>query len=292
MPAPLHAAGSWLNHSTVEAFQLYAALCYEQLGSWVPYWITINEPNRLLDVYSVGKETHHAAHNLLLAHAKAWRLYQREYSSQQKALVSLALHGDWAEPANPFLDTHVAAAQRFLVFELARFLDPLLGTRYEGRETKGDYPEEMKVYLEQRARVMGLPSSPLPNITEAEREELRGALSFIAVNHFTTRLVSPYPSTQTNFQQKQPPDHGCLTLSDPNWPTSGLGQAVVPQGLRRTLNWLSQRYGRTLPIIITASGIDDQALEEDKFRQEFARGYLREALKGKTCICWTFSANI
>ncbi|XP_042349686.1 beta-klotho [Plectropomus leopardus] len=281
LPEPLHASGGWLNYSTVVAFQEYAALCYQQLGSWVPYWITVNEPNRLVDVYSTGKEKHQAAHNLILAHAKAWRLYEREHSGQQRARVSLALHADWVEPANPFLDSHTAAAQRFLLFELGRFLDPLLGTRHEEKHQKGDYPQEMKTYLEERAQEKGLPGSALPSFTETESEELRGTLSFIALNHFTTRLVSPYPHTQASFQQKEPPDHGCLILSDPTWPTSSLGQALVPWGLRKILNWVSQRYGGALPIIVTASGVDDQAPVEDKLRQHFIRSYLQEAFKAR-----------
>ncbi|XP_060935161.1 beta-klotho [Limanda limanda] len=282
LPFPIHASGGWLNHSTVEAFQEYAALCYEQLGSWVGYWITINEPNRLVDVYSDGKEKHQAAHNLLLAHAKAWRLYEKGQYREQRGMVSLALHADWAEPANPFLDSHTAAAQRFLLFELGRFLDPLLGTRYEEKQSKGGYPQEMKAYLEERVRVMGLPESPLPSFTDTEKEELKGALNFIALNHFTTRLVSPYPHAQAGSQQrKQPPDHDCLTLSDPTWPSSSLGQALVPWGLRSILNWVSHRYGGALPIIVTASGVDDQAPLEDKLRQHYLRSYLQEALKAR-----------
>ncbi|CAJ1058514.1 beta-klotho [Xyrichtys novacula] len=279
LPEPLYASGGWLNYSTVEAFQEYAALCYQQLGSWVPYWITINDPNRLVDVYSSEKEKHQAVHHLILAHAKAWRLHEREYSSQQSAKVSLALHADWAEPANPFLDSHSAAAQRFLLFELGRFLDPLLGTKYEKEHDKGDYPQEMKAHLEERARVTGIPGSPLPNFTKTERKEIRGTLSFIALNHFTTRLVSPYPPTHSKLKHKQPPDHGCLILTDPTWTSSGLGQALVPWGLRKILNWVSQRYGEALPILVTASGVDDQAVVEDKLRQHFLRSYLQEALK-------------
>nr|XP_046261423.1 beta-klotho [Scatophagus argus] len=281
LPGPLHASGGWLNNSTVEAFQEYAALCYQQLGSWVSYWITINEPNRLVDIYSSGKERHQAAHNLLLAHAKAWRLYERQHSSQWGALVSLALHADWVEPANMFLDSHRAAAQRFLLYELGRFLDPLLGTRLQEKHSKGDYPQEMKTYLEERAREMGLPESPLPSFTETEKEELSGTLSFIALNHFTTRLVSPYSPTQANFQQREPPDHGCVTLSDPTWPFSSLGQALVPWGLRKMLNWVNLRYGGTLPIIVTASGVDDQASVQDKLRQHFLKTYLQEAFKAR-----------
>lgn len=302
LPGPLNASGGWLNYKTVKAFQAYAALCYQHLGPWVSYWITINEPNRLVDVYSSDKDRHRAAHNLLLAHAKAWRLYEREYSGQWNALVSLALHADWAEPANPFLKSHKAAAQRFLLFELGRFLDPLLGTRYEDKHNQRGYPQEMKVYLQERAQVMGHPASPLPNFTDSEKEELLGSLSFIALNHFTTRLVSPYPITQASSKQEQPPAHGCQIFTDRTWLTSNLGQALVPWGLRKVLNWVSQRYGRALPIIVTASGVDDQAPAEDKLRQRFLTSYLQEALKGKTChfysnifiicCCSLFHANV
>lgn len=293
LPAPLQASGGWLNRTTVEAFLAYAALCYEQLGPWVSHWITINEPNRLVDVYSGGTEMHQAAHNLLLAHAKAWRLYEREHSANWGALVSLALHADWAEPANPYLDSHTEAAQRFLLFELGRFLDPLLGIAHNTKRRKGDYPEEIKAYLDDRAQVMGLSESPLPTFTKSEKEELKGALSFIALNHFTTRLVSPYPASAAGSQQKQPSAHGCLTLADPTWPFSGLGQALVPWGLRKTLNWVHQRYGGVMPIIITASGVDDQAPVEDRLRQNFLKSYLQEALKGGVLLqIFSISINL
>lgn len=283
LPGPLHASAGWLNYTTVEAFQEYASLCFRELGSLVGYWITINEPNRLVDIYSSGKEKNRAAHNLLLAHAKAWRLYKKEHSSQQRAMVSLALHADWAEPANPFLDSHMAAAQRFLLFELGRFLDPLLGTSHKEKLSKGDYPPEMKAYLKERAQVRGFSESPLPTFTVKEKEELSGALNFIALNHFTTRLVSPYHKAVDNSQQRFP-DHDCLTLSDPTWLTSTLGQAIVPWGLRKILNWVSQRYGKDLPIIVTSTGVDDQAPVDDKLRQHYLRSYLQDALKGGKCI--------
>lgn len=273
LPARLHASGGWLNSSTVEAFQEYASLCYKELGAWVQYWITINEPNRLIDVYNGGRNKHQAAHNLLLAHSKAWRLYEKEYVNQHRGLVSLALHADWAEPANPFLQSNIEAAQRFLVFELARFLDPLLGNKNKRKQDRGNYPNEIKTFLVQT----DLQKFPLPNFTEMEKNELKGALGFIALNHFTTRLVSPYSAKEP----KLAPDHNCRTLTDPTWTMSKLGQAVVPWGLRKVLNWVSERYGRDLPIIVTASGIDDQAPVDDKLRQFYIKSYLQEALKGK-----------
>ncbi|XP_057707235.1 beta-klotho [Corythoichthys intestinalis] len=259
LPGALHASGGWLNYSTVEAFQEYAELCFRKLGSFVRHWITVNEPNRLTDVYSDGDKQQRAARNLLLAHAKAWRLHRQKYADQRGTMVSLALHADWAEPANPFLvESHSKAAERFLLLELGRFLDPLLRTGNE--------------FLTVRSQQ----SSPVLTFTETEREELRGALSFIALNHFTTRLVAPLPM---NLQQKQAGNHDCLILSDPTWPSSHLGQDLVPWGLRKILSWVTKRYGRALPVIVTASGVDDQALFQDNMRQHYLKSYLQEALK-------------
>ncbi|XP_043984063.1 beta-klotho [Gambusia affinis] len=277
LPGPLHVSGGWLNYTTVGAFQEYAALCYQELGTWVHYWITINEPNRLIDIYSNVTERHQAAHNLLIAHAKAWRLHEKEYFGEQKSLVSLALHADWASPGNPFLESHTVATERFLLFELGFFLDNLLDTR--DKKKKGQQPYEMREFLGERARVFGLSKTPLPHFTTTERQELNGALSFIALNHFTTRLVSPNPHKQDILQKKPAPEHDCVTFSDPTWMSSSLGQALVPWGLRKMLKWVNQRYGRTLPIIVTASGIDDQASVEDNLRQYYLRSYLQEALK-------------
>ncbi|KAJ8385159.1 hypothetical protein AAFF_G00192100 [Aldrovandia affinis] len=241
LPAPLHSAGGWLNRSTVEAFLDYCKLCFRELGPWVPLWITINEPNRLSQAYNAS-DPYKAAHHLILAHTAAWRLYDREFRAQQGALVSFSLHADWAEPANPFLETDAIATQRFLLFELACFLDPFLGGQERDRAHEGgDYPAEVREYLQEKNN-LGLSRSSLPHFTESERREVLGALDFIAINHFTTRL------------------------------------ALVPGGLRRVLRWVKERY-REPSIFITASGVDDQASRDDQLRQLYLTSYLQEVLK-------------
>ncbi|KAG1934609.1 klotho [Pimephales promelas] len=257
MPEPLHANGGWRNHSTVEAFANYATYCYQEFGGFVQTWITINEPNRLTEAHNgTAEDRRMVARHLLLAHAKAWRVYDTRFRHQQGAMVSFALHADWAEPANPFVESHEAARQDFLSFELGRFLDPV----FEGR------------------------GNPLIGFTDDEREELKGALDFIALNHFTTRLVSPLhkPSPRNpNPPKPANQDHGYSLMTDVTWPASHLGMAFVPWGLRRVLGWVKDRYGDGLPIIITASGVDDQASLNDQLRQRYIRDYLQEALKAR-----------
>ncbi|KAL2077356.1 hypothetical protein ACEWY4_026860 [Coilia grayii] len=276
MPKPLQAVGGWLNYSTVEAFEAYASFCFQELGSWVHTWITINEPNRLAELYNTSVDTHlRAAHHLLLAHAHVWHIYNDQYRPLQGAQVTFTLHADWAEPANPYLETHKAAAERFLVFELGRFLDPFLANG------GGAYPDQVREYIAEKGHTVG--KSPLPYFTEQEKKKLGGALDFIALNHFTTRLVSPrnspIPNVQPESNQQLGPIHDCSFLNDPNWHVSNLGQAVVPWGLRKVLSWVKGRYGDSHPIVVMASGVDDQASHDDKLRQTYIREYLEEALK-------------
>lgn len=56
-------------------------------------------------------------------------------------------------------------------------------------------------------------------------------------------------------------------MSDHTWASSGLEQAVVPWGLRRVLRWVKERYGGALPVVVTASGVDDQAPVNDRSAQ-------------------------
>nr|XP_023646629.1 beta-klotho [Paramormyrops kingsleyae] len=273
LPAPLHDSGGWLNRSTVDTFRDYAELCFRELGAWVPLWITINEPNRLSQAYDAG-DSYLVAHHLLLAHAAAWRLYDREFRGRHGARVSFSLHADWAEPANPFLESHRVAATRFLLFEMALFLDPLLLAQGEAGGGGADYPREVREYLQNKNR-LGLSVGTLPRFSRAEETELRGALDFIAVSHFTTRLVSHY---RANSSLQQLPDHDSQLFLDPTWASSPLGQALVPWGLRRVLCWFKRRYGDT-SIIVTASGVDDRAFRDDQLRQYYLQSYLQEALK-------------
>ncbi|XP_030621245.1 beta-klotho [Chanos chanos] len=266
LPKLLHAQGGWMNRSTVKAFQSYANLCYQELGKWVSLWITINEPNRLAESYNGSVEDRQrVTENLLQAHARAWHIYDTDSRHQTGGMVSFALHADWVEPANPFAESHAEAAHRFLSFELGRFLDPLIGKAGEHPADgvgDGQGSGETQIFA-------------LPHPSEKGTVELKGALDFIALNHFTTRLVSPLRDSPSNSA------HGCSFLSDPTWPSSSMGQSLVPWGLRRVLRWVRDRYGDAHHIIVTATGVDDQASYDDQLRQSYIRSYLQEALKAQ-----------
>uniref|UniRef100_A0A8B9TKU2 Klotho beta n=1 Tax=Anas platyrhynchos TaxID=8839 RepID=A0A8B9TKU2_ANAPL len=266
LPAPLLQMGGWLNHSTALAFQDYAALCFRELGDLVKLWITINEPNRLSDVYNrSSSDTYRAAHNLLIAHAMAWRIYDEQYRSLQYGKVSLSLHSDWAEPANPYFESHAKAANRFLQFEIGWFADPIFKT--------GDYPATMREYILLKNR-KGLSHSSLPSFTSEEKKLVKGAADFYALNHFTTRFVIHEPQNGSQYEF----DRDIQFLQDITCLSSPSRLAVVPWGVRKVLKWIKRTYG-DIDIYITANGIDDQSLDNDELRNYYLGKYVQEVLK-------------
>ncbi|EPY78011.1 klotho beta [Camelus ferus] len=268
LPAPLLHGGGWLNRSTAQAFQDYADLCFQELGDLVKLWITINEPNRLSDIYNrTSNDTYWAAHNLLIAHARVWHLYDRQYRPAQRGAVSLSLHSDWAEPANPYADSHWRAAERFLQFEIAWFAEPL---------KTGDYPLAMREYIAFKNR-QGLSRSTLPQFTEEERKLVKGTADFYALNHFTTRFVMHKRQNGSSYDA----DRDIQFLQDITCLSSPTRLAVMPWGERRVLRWIRKNYG-DVDVYITASGIDDQSLENDELRKYYLEKYIQEALKDIT----------
>ncbi|XP_010144658.1 PREDICTED: beta-klotho [Buceros rhinoceros silvestris] len=266
LPGPLLQAGGWLNQSTAHAFQDYAALCFRELGDLVKLWITINEPNRLSDVYNrSSNDTYQAAHNLLIAHAMAWRIYDEQYRSIQYGKVSLSLHSDWAEPANPYFESHSKAANRFLQFEIGWFADPIFKT--------GDYPATMREYISFKNR-KGLSHSLLPSFTREEKQLIKGAADFYALNHFTTRFVIHDIQNGSQYES----DRDIQFLQDITCLSSPSRLAVVPWGVRKVLRWIKKTYG-DIDIYITANGIDDQSLDNDELRKYYLGKYVQEVLK-------------
>ncbi|XP_029419435.1 beta-klotho isoform X2 [Nannospalax galili] len=263
-----NATGNRLLHR-VEGIRLKTrpAQCTDfELGDLVKLWVTINEPNRLSDIYNrTSNDTYQAAHNLLIAHARVWHLYDRQYRLTQRGAVSLSLHSDWAEPANPYVDSHWKAAERFLQFEIAWFADPLFKT--------GDYPLAMKEHLASR-NLRGLSTSVLPRFSPEESRLVKGTADFYALNHFTTRFVMHEQLSGSRYDA----DRDVQFLQDITRLSSPSRLAVMPWGARKMLGWIRRNYG-DLDVYITANGIDDQALENDRLRKYYLEKYVQETLK-------------
>lgn len=94
IPQALEEEGGFLNITIADYFEDYAGVLYENFGDRVTDWVTFNEP---LMVCEYGYETAFAppliqmtgvggylcGHTLLVAHARAYRLYNDNYRESQ-----------------------------------------------------------------------------------------------------------------------------------------------------------------------------------------------------------------
>ena len=74
--------------------------------------------------------------NQIRAHAKAYRLYQRQFAETQNGKVGITLNIDWAEPVNPKDGNHLEASDRAIQFHLGWFAHPIF--------INGAYPDVMR----------------------------------------------------------------------------------------------------------------------------------------------------
>lgn len=107
---------------------------------------------------------------LVLAHAKAYRVYDSEFRPTQKGVVGIANNCDWREPLTDS-DQDKASAQRALEFYFGWFTDPLFF---------GQYPESMRISLKDL----------LPSFSEEESAWVKNSVDFIGLNHYTTFIAN------------------------------------------------------------------------------------------------------
>ncbi|XP_049765561.1 myrosinase 1-like isoform X3 [Schistocerca cancellata] len=94
LPQALQYIGGWPNPILADYFVEYARLLFDEFGDRVRWWITFNEPASFVGGYSSvgvaapsqnasGIGDYLAAHTVLRAHARAYRLYDEQYRAAQ-----------------------------------------------------------------------------------------------------------------------------------------------------------------------------------------------------------------
>lgn len=121
--------GGWLNETIVENFADYARIAYDAFGDRVKWWLTFNEPHVFcLANWNYGekepfdeppRKPYICAHNVVKAHARAWRIYDEEFRSRQHGQVGITLNCDWSEPKNRSDPEHLAAMDRSVHFRVS-----------------------------------------------------------------------------------------------------------------------------------------------------------------------------
>lgn len=82
----------------------------------------------------------------MLAHGKAWHVYDKEFRKQQKGRVSIVLNSDYHFPETN-VQADMKAAERGMAWTLGWFANPVY--------VNGDYPEVMKTLIANHSKMNG-----------------------------------------------------------------------------------------------------------------------------------------
>lgn len=222
------------------------------------------------------------AHVILKAHAEAWHVYDNQYRPKQHGQVGIVLNSDWGEPKSPGNPEDVRAAERYLHFMLGWFAHPIF--------VNGDYSDILKSQIQQKNQQCSTPIANLPVFSDQEKLFIKGTADFFGLSHYTSRLIS---NASGNCTASYENIGGFSQDVDPRWPqTASPWISVVPWGLRRLLNFVSQEYtGTRIPIFIGGNGVptdnDGGDFINDTKRLDYFRLYINEALKGRVIsVIW------
>lgn len=262
----------WLNPEIADYFAEYAEVCFRNFGDRVKNWITINEPWVVAilgygqGVFAPGRvsktEPYLVAHNEILAHAKAVKIYREKYQEKQKGTIGISLNCDWREPKTSRPEDQ-EAAERALLFFAGWFADPIWF---------GDYPEVMRNRIGHK----------LPQFTPEEKILVKGSSDFFGLNHYTTMFAANSAKVGQNgsvYGNGGISEDQNVDLSvDHSWQRTTMNWAVVPWGFRKLLEWIDKRYQHPV-IYVTENGMshNDTVVDgkvNDAPRIDFIRSYL------------------
>ncbi|TKR87879.1 hypothetical protein L596_012212 [Steinernema carpocapsae] len=312
LPLALGDQGGWINREIVGWFGDYARFCFEEYGSKVKYWITINEAYiaSLHGYCGQGEEfapggfkkncewsLYLAAHHMLLAHGRAANIYKKEFQPTQNGVIGITNLAVWYEPLTKE-DEEVA--KRAFEFQFGWLTHPIYG---DG----GDYPEVMKAKMEELKEKEGRAKSRLPQFSKQEIEELKGSADFLGINYYYGFLTSREEQknsdliNMTTLDQWER-DASMFSYYDPKWEPVGDNNSWIrnyPDGLYNTLNFVKTNYAN-IPVYITENGCMDTPGEDlrDVTRLRYLRNHINAVYRAisdgsnvKVYTAWSLMDN-
>ncbi|CAK1602809.1 unnamed protein product [Parnassius mnemosyne] len=280
LPQKLQEMGGWTNPHIVDWFGDYARTAFQLFGDRVKYWITINEPYQvcklgygdvkmapMLNIQGVAE--YMCAKNLLLAHARAYHIYDEEFRSTQEGVIFISYNAEWHEPAT---DNDTDAANEVNDFQWGQYTHPVFSVT-------GDFPPSMKKKIAAKSAAQGYPRSRLPEFTPEEITYIRGSSDYFGLNHYSTYLVYRNESVYGYYDS---PSYGddleALVYQKNDWK---IGESnftkYIPWGFYKLLTKIRRDYNNP-PIYITENGFPTYGGLNDEDRVTYYKGYLNAML--------------
>jgi len=271
----------WLCKQSATYFEEYAALLLREFGPLVQNWITLNEPLTVIENGYAGSAPHApgrcsdrelcfdgndavepfvAIHNMLRAHAMGFNAWKASSNTVHGSRCGITLNGDFGYPASTSPEDQ-DAADRFMEYEMAIFMDPIMYGRWPASVQKGA-------------------NGALPTLDPV----IPGTHTDIYFqNHYTTQYVwaSPYNAAAKGYTKNgnfstsgiHPKSKKPIGL-----PSSNGWLFDYPPGLAKNQEWLHARYP-SMSIMVTENGWGNASTSEaedvnDLVRCNYYRSYI------------------
>ena len=259
LPQKLQDLGGWANRETIDCFVRYAKYVFQNLGDYVPIWITHNEPFVASFVghwegrHAPGITDFHTAllvsHHLLLSHEMTVKAY-REMGL--KGEIGITLNMNPVYSATDRMED-IEAAIVFNEYHNKWFSDPVL---------KGKYPENILKWYKK--------NEFFPEAMSEEIEETFQPVDFLGINNYFSSFIKA-------DNQKWPIQVSAATTGKD---TTQMGWEINPEGLHDLLFYLNREYNG-VKILITENGaaFNDIINREGKVEDDNRLDYLYRNLE-------------
>lgn len=270
LPYALHEQCGWANRKTIDAFEKYAKVLFENYGDRVKYWLTINEQNVMINhpnAMNPGKtpskkELYQQCHNMFVASAKATILCH-EMIEDSKIGPAPNITAIYPEKCNP---ADVIAAENWESIRCWLYLDIAVHGRYNSLVWS---------YLEEKGIEPTIEEGDMDLIAKAKPD-------YLGINYYATATVAAAKNDGTDCQARNGDQQ--IMLGEEGVYRSGqndyleeteFGWKVDSIGLRVTLRIIYDRYH--LPILITENGLGakDVLTEDGHIKDDYRIDYLQ-----------------
>ncbi|MFZ3492778.1 glycoside hydrolase family 1 protein [Streptomyces sp. 5.8] len=272
LPQALQDKGGWTSRSTIDAFARYCEVLFEEYGSKVKHWLTINEQNMMiLHGAAIGtsattsddpkRELYQQNHHMMVAQA---RVTKTCHDMLPAAKIGPAPNISVVYPATSKPEDVLAAGdynaiRNWLYLDMAAY---------------GTYNPTAWAWMTERGIA--------PEIAEGDLEVLAaGRADYLALNYYSTATVAaPLDDGAVTYeggdQQLAVGESGVFrAVSNPHLPTTEFGWEIDPVGFRTTLREVYDRY--RLPIMVTENGLGGfDTVEDGEIHDDYRIAYLAE----------------
>ncbi|KAJ8709808.1 hypothetical protein PYW08_009812 [Mythimna loreyi] len=303
LPQKLQELGGFANPLFSDWFEDYARVVYENFGDRVKMFITFNEPREIcyegygaatkaprLNSTAVG--TYLCAKNLVIAHAKAYRLYDKEFREKQGGQCGITISVNWFGPATDAPEDEVAAELR-RQGEWGLYAHPIFSA-------EGGFPKELSDKIAEKSAEQGYARSRLPEFTEEEKEFVRGTSDFFGVNHYTAFMVTAANGNANYPVPSLPDDMDNISFADDDWlKSASVWLTLAPNSIYKALSHLRTLYNDPI-FYLTENGwstlegrdlIDDDRIEYYRASMESMLNCLDDGIKLKGYMAWSLLDN-